>query len=356
MRRILLIFSIGLCMMLPVTAGACTRVLWSSEGEPVITGRNMDWFEKMDTRLRIMPRGIQRKGLAGKNSLIWKSKYASVVATVWDEVSCDGLNEKGLVANMLYLAETGFGERDPARGALSVSLWAQYYLDNFATVREAVEATREDNFQVLPVYIMHKGDKVKSPVHLSLSDAKGDSAIIEIIGGETVIHHDESFTVMTNSPPYEKQLAILKGYRGLGGQKPLPGSSSSIDRFVRAAYYLKKLPEKPENYRQAVAGVLSVMRNAATPIGVADPDKPNISSTLWTSVSDSTDSTYYFEFTRLPNIVWVRLDEAGVLAGDPESELDLTADPTLNGDVTARFRKTDPLAFAPAGSLGGPAE
>jgi penicillin V acylase-like amidase (Ntn superfamily) len=50
------------------------------------------------------------------------------------------------------------------------------------------------------------------------------------------------------------------------------------DRFVRAAYYLKNLP-KPADYRECVAGVLSVMQNAAQPFGTAGPARPNISAT-----------------------------------------------------------------------------
>ena len=50
---------------------------------------------------------------------------------------------------------------------------------------------------------------------------------------------------MTNSPPYDEQLVLLKQYQGLGGNKPLPGTADADDRFVRGAYYLTKLPEQP---------------------------------------------------------------------------------------------------------------
>ncbi len=56
------------------------------------------------------------------------------------------MNEKGLVANLLYLAES----RLPQAGAtgkpnLSLSTWLQYVLDNFATVAEAVDVTAARN-------------------------------------------------------------------------------------------------------------------------------------------------------------------------------------------------------------------
>ncbi|MFC1548673.1 linear amide C-N hydrolase [Candidatus Omnitrophota bacterium] len=337
-----------------IEAYSCSRALWAPEGQPSITGRNMDWHEQMDTKLRVMPRGAKRTGLAGRKSLKWTSKYGSVAATVWDEIVCDGLNEKGLDVNVLYLTASDYGRRDRSRPGLAISQWVQYYLDNFATVAEAIAATKRIDFQILPVYLMDQGKKVEAPLHLSLSDATGDSAIIEILKGKTVIHHGKEYTVMTNSPTYDEQLVLLKQYEGLGGKKPIPGTSEAEDRFARLAYYLKLLPAKPANYREAVSGVLSVMRNAATPIGANDPTRPNISMTQWTSIADSTDKIYYFEFTRLPNIVWVELDELNLNAGAPEMELDLLANPSLSGDVSGDFKKTAPLIIVPAGEVGGP--
>ena len=329
-------------------ADACSRALWAPKGQPALVARNMDWTEKMGTKLRAMPRGMKRSGAAGDNSLTWTSKYGSVVATVWDGGTADGINEKGLCANLLYLTETNFGKRDASRPGLSVSLWAQYYLDSFSTVAEAVAATRKIDFQVQPSIIEHKGRQVEAPIHISLADATGDSAIIEILDGKTVIHHGKQYTVMTNSPTYDEQLVLLKQYEGLGGKKPLPGTSEAADRFVRGAYYLTKLPAKPESYQEAVAGVLSVMRNMSTPLGANDPDRPNISMTLWRAVSDCTNRIYYFEFSTNPNVVWVRLDKLNLDEGAPPGILDLRRHVDLSGEVSTYFKPGKPIEFLPA--------
>ena len=39
---------------------------------------------------------------------------------------------------MLYLNATDFGPRDPAKPGVHAGLWAQYLLDNAATVAEAL--------------------------------------------------------------------------------------------------------------------------------------------------------------------------------------------------------------------------
>ncbi len=347
-----LIKGAALALVVSMLAGielshACSRVLWVRSGQPVLVGRTMDWFEPMETNLWTLPRGIKRSGLAGKNSLHWTSKYGSVAAVVYGFASADGMNEKGLDANILWLAEADFGSRDDKLPGLSVSLWAQYYLDNFATVAEAIAATEQGRFQLVPVTIGIK-EKMSSTVHLSLADKTGDSAIIEYIGGKTKLYHSRNYTVMTNSPTFDRQLELARDYQGLGGDKPLPGTSEASDRFVRASYYLKYLPG-PGNYRAAVAGVLSVMRNVSAPFGVNEPGKPNISATIFCTVADLTNGIYYYDSTLSPNIVWLDLRKLNLAAGAPVEKLDLIGNPGLVGDVTARFSPATPFKFMRAG-------
>jgi choloylglycine hydrolase len=302
----------------------------------------------MGTKLYAMPKGVERQGMTDANPMKWTSKYGSVVATIWDCATSDGINEAGLNANVLYLAETSYGERNPSRPGLSVALWAQYFLDNFATVAEAIEAA--ESFQVCPFELMHKGVPADAPVHLSLADAKGDSAVIEILDGNTMIHHGPQYTVMTNSPVYDEQLVLLKQYEGLGGKKPIPGTMEAEDRFARGAFYLTKLPEKPESYQGAVAGVLSVIRNMATPLGANDPLRPNISATIWRTISDCTNKRYFFEFTNMPNVVWIDLDKLNLKEGAPVQMFDLASDLEAAGEVSGKFVPTQPFEFQKAGS------
>jgi len=326
----------------------CSRIQWKAEGQPVLVGRNMDWTARMGTKLRTMPKGIERDGLVDENPLQWTSKYGSVVSAVWDCAIADGLNEAGLCVNLLYLAEAKYGDRDPSRPGLSVALWVQYFLDTCATVSEAVEAAK--SFQVQPIELIHKGDKVDAPVHLSFSDASGDSAVMEILDGELLIHHGPQYTVMTNSPPYDEQLVLLKQYEGLGGKKPIPGTMEAEDRFARGAFYLTKLPDNPESYQAAVAGVLSVIRNMATPLGANDPVRPNISATIWRTISDCKNKRYYFEFCDMPNVVWMDLKNLDISEGAPNQMFDMASDLEASGEVSGKFKPAKPLDFQKAGT------
>ena len=66
----------------------------------------MDWSEDMASNLWAFPRGIKREGAAGPKSLTWVSKYGSVVVSSYEAGTADGMNEAGLVANLLYLADS----------------------------------------------------------------------------------------------------------------------------------------------------------------------------------------------------------------------------------------------------------
>jgi penicillin V acylase-like amidase (Ntn superfamily) len=74
-----------------------------------------------------------------------------------------------------------------------------------------------------------------------------------------------------------------------------------MDQCVRPAYYVKNLPT-PNDNRGAIAGVLTMMRNAPAPFGTADPARPNISTTIWRTVADQTNGVYYFESTTSPEL------------------------------------------------------
>jgi len=321
----------------------CTRVLWVTADGHVYVGRTQDWTEKMNSTFRMYPRGISRIGAVKENPHRWTSKYGSLVLSGYDMGTHEGVNEKGLSAHILYLAgESDFGKRDPEKQGIGVMQWAQYFLDNFATVAEAVEAQKSIAFQIDPL-ILPNG--FPTLVHLSLEDRAGNSAIIEYIGGVAKIYTDRRYTVMTNEPTYDIQIENLKQYRTFGGDKPLPGERTPSDRFVRAAYYADNLPQ-PTSIGEGAAYMFSVIRNVSVPFGKPDPLKPNVSSTIFRSVIDLTSGRYYFESTYAPNVVWIDYSKLDFSKGMPEKELQVEKMIfMLNGDVSNKLQKTKPFVF-----------
>ena len=317
----------------------CTRVIWPDAGGAVVVGRNMDFHQELHTNIWKLPRGIDRDDRVD-GQLRWSAKYGSVVCGVYDILSADGINEKGLAGHVLWLAESDYGEPDPSRPQLAMSVWLQYYLDNFPTVAAAVEWTRQHNPQVVPMSDPTGGSH--PAIHLALDDATGDSVIFEYIDGELNIFHSRDYLVMTNSPTYDKQLELVEKFEGLGGDDPLPGTCDARDRFARALYYVKNQAQ-PKTQVQAIAAMLSIIRNAAQPFRVPDPGKPDASQTLWQTVGDLTHRRYVFESTTAPNIVWVDLNDLDFSPGSGVAELDLhsrlSLEGGLAGNVSDAFEK-----------------
>jgi choloylglycine hydrolase len=334
---------------------ACTRAVYLGSDGLVITGRNMDWVEDMSSNMWVLPRGMKRDGAAGPNSTKWVSKYGSLITAAYDLASADGMNEKGLVANLLYLAGTDFGKPD-SRQTLSVASWAQYVLDNYATVKEAVDALGKDTFAMVPPTLPNG---FPANLHLSISDATGDSAIFEYNDGKLSVHHGKQYQVMTNEPPMDQQEALNAYWKSVGGQTFLPGTIKPEDRFVRASYFINAVPKTTEpklvtavpgaTYaNQAVASVMSVMRTTSTPYGMHTEGEPNNSSTLWRTVSDQKNLVYFFDSATTPNAFWVDLADLDFSEGAPVKKLTMAGGKVYAGNVAAKFEEAKPFKFLEA--------
>lgn len=341
-KTIAAVFVLAAMLMTQSTADACTRFVYQGPNGTIITGRSMDWKEDPATNLWIFPRGMERTGEVGKSPMKWTSKYGSVIASAYEISSTDGMNEAGLVANLLWLAESSYPQWDGTRPGLSIAVWVQYVLDNFATVAEAVDFIRKDTFDVVSD-MLPDGTRMAT-LHLSISDATGDNAIFEYVDGKLRIHHDYSYQVMTNSPVFEEQLALDEYWKAIGGLTFLPGTNRAADRFVRASFYVNALP-KTEDTRQALAGVFSVIRNTSVPLGISTPNEPNISSTRWRTVSDHRNKVYYFESALYPYVFWVDFKDVDFSKGADVKKLDLLGGTTYAGNVASEFKISAPFRF-----------
>ncbi len=97
-------------------------------------------------------------------------------------------------------------------------------------------------------------------MHLSISDSSGDSAIFEYLDGKLSIHHNRDYTVMTNSPKYEEQLALCQYWKNING---MSFSINAIPKNVDKNY-ITALPDK-SYHQQVLASVSGVIRAAGVP-------------------------------------------------------------------------------------------
>src|SRR5262245_21989919 len=320
----------------------CTRTVYLGLNDMVVTGRNMDWAEDLRSNIWLFPRGMPRDGAVDAQSITWRSRFGSVVAASYDAGTADGMNEEGLVANLLYLTDSDYGRPDGTRPTLSVGAWAQYVLDHYATVDEAVTALRSDPFIVVAPALPNGS---AASVNLAISDASGDSAIVEYIHGTLTIHHDRAYQVMTNSPVFEEQLSLNTYWRRIGGMTMLPGTDRSADRFVRASFLIGAVT-KTADAREAVATSFAVMRALSVPPGITVANQPSIFNTVWRTVADHKNRVYYYEHVLSPGALWVKLNELDFKPGSGVRTLTRAPCYDVIGDATARFTRARPFQFA----------
>jgi penicillin V acylase-like amidase (Ntn superfamily) len=305
----------------------CTRIFWNDNGVAHVVSRTFDWEINDQPALWALPRGLEREGGAGEGSATWTSRYGSIGVSSWDAGVGEGINEHGLTVHALYLDAAGYEAPDD-RPTVSNVLVVQYALDNFRTVAEALDGLREVRIAAVEILGQHL------PLHLALEDPSGDSAIVELLDGRSVVHHGREHRVMTNDPTYDEQQANLRRYAAFGGELPLPGDIVSADRFVRAAYFLSHLPV-PADAADALAGVIGLARNCSVPYGAPD-SMFDTYPTWWLCATDVSDGVFYFSSTRSPNVIWLGVDDVDLSAGAPALRLD-PRDPALVGDVAANL-------------------
>ena len=162
-------------------------------------------------------------GAGADNPAKWTSRYASLIIAGLDICTEEGVNEKGLVVNLLFLDGTQYETRNSNRPGIAFFQWPQYYLDNYATVTEVI--ANLDQVQVVNTAL---GAEYPDglPLHVALADASGSSAIIEFIDGEPTVHMGKQYQVMTNEPAYDKQIANMLRYKAFGGtMRSFPAAS-----------------------------------------------------------------------------------------------------------------------------------
>lgn len=237
-------------------ANACSRLLWETQDHGIFVSRTMDWLNDTQPTIDVRAKGQSYVGAEfGENVAKWTSQYASIMVTFYQKAGVDGFNEAGLAANALYHDEENGGTYHAQKTQLENSRVVPYILDNFASVKEAIEGLKNIQIQ----QFIHDGSVLKG--HYSLQDTSGDSAVIEFINGETKIYHGEQYNVLTNSPEYPQHLANWEQQKPtskseINSSFELKGNVASDQRFVWNKYMLSQLTE-PSSHANGLAKINS---------------------------------------------------------------------------------------------------
>ncbi len=169
---------------------SCTTFFINHNGQMVF-GRNYDWVTGtglIHTNLR----GVLKKPYSADSSTFsWSAKYGSITFNQYGkEYPTGGMNEKGLVVELMWLDGTLYPSND-SRAEIGVLQWIQYQLDNAATIDEVIASDK----------IIRITNKNGAPLHYLVADKKGNAATIEFAEGKMLVHRGNQlpFAVLTNS-------------------------------------------------------------------------------------------------------------------------------------------------------------
>jgi choloylglycine hydrolase len=156
----------------------------------MVFGRNYDWMTGSGMVI-VNPYGIAKTSMIAKDGspISWVSKYGSITFNQYGkEFPTGGMNEKGLVVELMWLDGTKYPAADQ-RPAVGVLQWIQYQLDNSATVAELVASDSKLRISA------------STPLHYLVADANGNSATIEFIDGKMTVHSGSGlpYAVLTNT-------------------------------------------------------------------------------------------------------------------------------------------------------------
>ena len=171
-----------------VFSKACTTFVLNDGGHYYF-GRNYDWVTG-NGMVMTNARNVKKFSAASGTQLSWTSKFGSITFNQYGkEFPTGGMNEKGLVVELMWLEGSKFPAADH-RPALNVLQWLQYQLDNHASIDEVIASDKT-------IRITAEG----TPLHYLVADSSGRTATIEFLHGKMVVHQGASldFAVLTNS-------------------------------------------------------------------------------------------------------------------------------------------------------------
>jgi choloylglycine hydrolase len=315
----------------------CTDFLLTAadEDHSVVVGRSMEFGEDLGSQILVGGRGTKKHGGAPDSplgGLSWTAKYGYVGLNVagleLPHLICDGMNEKGLSIGALWLPSyTQYSPTvsDKAQ-ALDVKHFTNWVLGNFATVAEVKSGLTDVQVWGSSLTNSH------IPIHFSIHDASGTSAVLEFLEGNTQgLWQPSTVGVLTNAPPFAWQLANIGNYAGLSsvdaapitiggitypppghgsGMRGLPGDSTPPSRFVRLLFQ-KQFAIQPANNTDAISQALHLLNTVDIPLGTSaakneqPPSKGNDDYTQWVVVKALTARTFSYRTANNPTLMQI---------------------------------------------------
>ena len=279
-----------------------------NKGDHRIVGHNLDSGKHKPGLVIINKRGVQKSSRSwqelayGKNipnpSIEWVSKFGSITFAKYRDFPDGGVNEEGLFIVEMSLVGTKFPV-DEKKPAIFMMLWMQYALDNFFSVDQVINSAHDfciDGWSW----------------HFFTADRTGNTAAIEFIDGEIVIHtgKDMPYPVLENST-YKKEINRLKEYKGFGGEKLIDLKNKKMPTFVCGAKMLSEYDSAKSDGVEYGFSILDVF---------------SWSGTQWSYICDLKHNKVYFKTKKSSKVKTIDLNKTDFSCLTPVRMLSIHTD------------------------------
>lgn len=313
---------------------ACTGIRMTATDGSVVYGRTLEFGIPMPTDVITVPKGTSYTGttaLNKQNGKTWKTQYAFVGAAPFQYPHIlDGVNTEGLAIGVfLFPGYAKYQTLTKANQQQALAPWelGTFILSQCATIDEVKKIMT--TVTVVPVVVPEMGDV--PPVHYVITDAKGNSLVIEYVNSELKTY-DNPIGVITNSPTFDWHITNLNNYVNLTAENAAPSKFGTIEfpgfgqgtgmlglrgdftppsRFVRAVFF-SQTSVPSANANDTVFQLFHILNQFDIPKGSvrgSSEGQKDVDYTTWTSVNNLKERKFYYRTYFNPEIKMVDLNK-----------------------------------------------
>ena len=272
-------------------------------------GRTLDYEFSYGDQITITPRNYEIKFRHQKTI---KSHYAIIGMAYITEnypLYYDAINEKGLcIAGLNFVGNANYNEPVNNKDNITQFEFIPWILSQCTTVKEAKKLIENMNFLNEPF----NENLPLAQLHWIISD-NAESITVEAVKEEIKIYNNP-VGVLTNNPPFDKQMFALNNYMSLSPKSPenkfaknlnlqqysrgmgaigLPGDLSSQSRFVRVAF-VKMNSVSGDTEKESVSQFFHILNSVDQQRGCCQLDNGKFEITIYTSCCNATKGIYYY--------------------------------------------------------------
>ena len=272
-------------------------------------GRTLDYEFSYEDEVTITPRNYP---FPFKEKGIMDNHYAMIgMAYVTDNYPLyyEATNEKGLsMAGLNFVGNAVYHETKEGKDNICQFEFIPWILSQCKTVKEAKKLIEKIN--LLNVSF---NDKLPlAELHWLISDAHESITVESVYDGIKI--YDNPLGVLTNNPPFDKQMFALNNYMSLSNKNPentfakelklqqysrgmgalgLPGDLSSQSRFVRVAF-VKMNSISKDSEQESISQFFHILNSVDQQRGCCNLGDDKYEITIYTSCCNTNKGIYYY--------------------------------------------------------------